>query len=484
MKNNITKTRIKSNSTKNKVKQSTKGKLSNTLADTVPLRKQQEVVEFTVIRPDAAGIDIGAKEIYVAVPPDRKQPVRRFGTYTVDLEELADWLEANNIKTVAMESTGVFWIPLFQLLESRGLEVFLVNARHAKAVPGRKTDVKDCQWLQHLHSVGLLDASFRPEDVIVAIRTLTRHRDGLIKTSAKYIQQMQKALTQMNIHLHHVISDISGETGLHIIDAIVDGTYDPNELIKLKSKRIKASDETLRKSLEGDYRRDLIFVLNQTLEAYRHILSLIHSCDMEIQSMVKAFNDEHSAEPIQKDDIQNKQKVKRRAKFAGDSVLHGEMKRAFGVDLTQIPGFGISTVLQVFAEVGPKGFSKFRSDAAFASWLALCPNHEITGGKVKRSKTRESKSRLAAALRQAASSLSGELGHFGNLYRRLRAKLGGAKAVTAIAHRLARLLFHLVTTGQEYDKSKFEFDEIKNRERQERALRRKAKALGFNLTAA
>jgi transposase len=373
-----------------------------------------------------------------------------------------------------MESTGVFWVPLFQLLDSRGFEVFLVNARHAKAVPGRKTDVKDCQWLQHLHSVGLLDASFRPEDAIVAIRTLSRHRDGLTKTASKCILQMQKALIQMNIHLHHVISDISGETGLRILDAIVNGEYDPVELIKLKSKRIKASDELVIKSLQGDYRRELIFTLKQALEAYRNTLSLIHDCDKEISKLVREFNDNQDtglatnneeSEPIQK----------------MEKILHFEIKQAFGIDLTRLPGFGIATALQVLSEVGPAGFSKFRSDGAFASWLALCPNHEITGGQVKSSKTRDSKSRLRGALRQSALSLANEKGYFGSMYRRLRAKFGPVKAITALAHRLARLLFHLVTTGQEYDESIYANAEASHKKRQEVLLQRKARALGFSL---
>jgi transposase len=439
--------------------------------------KKSGKVEFSIVRSDAAGIDIGSKENYVALPPDRGQPVRSFGTFTPDLEKLADWLTEHGIATVAMESTGVYWIPLFQLLDSRGFEVFLVNARHAKALPGRKTDVKDCQWLQHLHSVGLLDASFRPEDAIVAIRTLSRHRDSLIKTASRCIQHMQKALTQMNIHLHHVISDISGETGLRILDAIINGEYDPVELIKLKSKRIKASDEVLVKSLRGDYRRELIFTLRQALQAYRNTRSLIHDCDNEISQLVSEFNDnQNTGLATNSEEPEPTKKT--------EAILHFEIKQAFGIDLTRLPGFGIATALQVFSEVGPAGFSKFRSDAAFASWLALCPNHEITGGQVKSSKTRDSKSRLRNALRQSASSLANEKGYFGSTYRRLRGKFGPVKAITALAHRLARLLFHLVTTGQEYDESIYALAEASHRKHQEVLLQRKAKAFGFSLTPA
>lgn len=445
-------------------KQATNTKLDNSKPNTL---------EFTILRPNAAGIDIGATSNYVALPPNLGQPVRCFESFTPDLRELVEWLSDNGITSVAMESTGVFWIPLFQLLDSSGFEVFLVNARHAKAMPGRKTDVKDCQWLQHLHSVGLLDASFRPKDLIVAIRSLTRHKDALTKTAARCIQHMQKSLTQMNIHLHHVISDISGETGLRILDAIVNGQYNPNELVKLKSRRIKASDEKLLKSLEGDYRREHIFTLKQSLEAYRNTLKLINECNNEIHKMIHDFN---AAE----DPLASPESVPNNTEIS----LHSELELAFGTDLTKVPGIGISTALQLFAEVGPAGFSQFRSDAAFASWLTLCPNHEITGGKVKSSKTRQSKSRLAAALRQAASSFANEQGFFGNMYRRLRAKFGAQKAVTAMAHKLARLIYHLITNAKEYDQSVHEIAEARQKYRQEKILRRKARQLGLLLIPA
>lgn len=240
---------------------------------------------------DTAGADIGATEIYVAVPPDRAaQPVRRFGTFTQDLYALADWLTACRVKSIAMESTGVYWIPLFQILEDRGFEVCLVNARHVKNVPGRKTDVSDSQWLQYLHACGLLRASFRPPQQVCAVRTLTRHREMLVKSAASHVQHMQKALTQMNLQLHNVISDLSGVTGLAILDAILSGERDTEKLSQLKDRRIRATKETIAKSLVGDYRPELLFTLRQTLEAYRHYRSLIDHCDQEIEALLRKFD--------------------------------------------------------------------------------------------------------------------------------------------------------------------------------------------------
>jgi transposase len=258
-----------------------------------------------VIHQDAAGIDIGATEIFVAVPADRDEtPVRCFPTFTQDLNALADWLQRCGIKTVAMESTGVYWIPLFQILETRGVEVCLVNAHHAKNAPGRRTDVSDCQWLQYLHSVGLLRASFRPAQEICSVRTLLRHREGLVQMASGHIQHMQKSLDQMNLQIHHVLSDITGVTGLAIIDAILAGERDPQVLAKLRDWRVRANGETVAKSLVGDYRREHLFTLRQSLAAYRQCQQLIAEC--------------RGGEP--------------------DYDLRTQHYRILGVDLTQVPG--------------------------------------------------------------------------------------------------------------------------------------------------
>src|SRR3979490_2435146 len=243
-----------------------------------------------VLEPNAAGIDVGAREMFVAVPPGRDEnPVRVFATFTEDLERLTDWLEQCGVTTVSLESTGVYWIPLFEILEQRGIRPCLGNARHMKNVPGRRTDWHECQWLQFLHSVGLLRAAFRPGQDVCAVRTILRHRNELVAAASQHVQHMHKALTQMNLQIHHVISDITGLTGRAIVDAILAGQRDPKELAKLRNHRIKASIETVRKSLVGDYRPEHIFTLKQSLTAYRHYQQLIVDCDQEIQQRVQTF---------------------------------------------------------------------------------------------------------------------------------------------------------------------------------------------------
>jgi transposase len=443
------------------------------------LIKQSTTNSLTVLRPNAAGIDIGSRTIHVALPPDRFEDVHEFGTFTRDLHAIAKWLLDHEITTVSMESTSVYWIPLFQILETCGIEVFLVNARHVKAVPGRKTDIKDSQWLQYLHSVGLLQASFRPNDEIVAVRSLVRHRDNLVKSITRQIHHMQKSLTQMNVQLHNVISDISGVTGLAIIDALLSGQYSPAALAELKDRRIKASKETIAKSLEGDFRTEHLFTLRQSRDALRFTEQQLIHCDQEIQRAIDNFNREQDGPAIEGSTRTNTMK-KLRLRDARDQLIHKEMYRAFGIDLFELPGFATETVLCVFSEVGPN-FTKFRSAAAFASWLALCPDREITGGKVKRTRTRTTKSRLAAALRQAAYSLANAKSYYGDLYRRLRAKFGAPKAVKAMANRLARLLYYLVTTKQQFDETKFAAANARHAERQLAGLKRKAASLGFTL---
>jgi transposase len=443
-------------------------------------QKKNTTVQMPVLRSDAAGIDIGARSSFVALPPDREQPVREFSSFTTDIHALADWLIQHGITTVAMESTGVYWIPFFQVLETRGLEVFLVNAHHVNSVAGRpKTDVQDCQWIQHMHSLGLLKASFRPTDLIVAMRTLTRHRDNLVAQTTQAIQHMQKSMTQMNLQLHHVISDISGVTGLAIIDSILVGQRDPENLAKLKDRRIKASQATIVKALQGDYRDEHLLTLRQSREQYNFIQNQVADCDKAIIELAQKFNDERCNEAGPSKERTNTQK-KLRLRSSRDTFIHAEMRKAFGIDLFELPGFATDTVLRVFSEVGTD-FSKFRSEDAFANWLALCPNNKITGGKIKSTRTRQSKSRLAAALRQAAYSLASSKSYYGALYRRLRAKFGAPKAVTAIANRLAKLLYHLVTTGQEFNESKFAEAEQKHREYKQRSLERQAFLLGFQL---
>jgi transposase len=429
-----------------------------------------------VMRPDAGGIDIGATEIFVAVPADRAtENVRSFPTFTQDLYALADWLKQCGVKTVAMESTGVYWIPLFQILEDCGLEVCLVNARHVKNVPGRRTDVCDCQWLQFLHSVGLLRASYRPEQEVCAIRSLLRHRESLVQMAATHVHHMQKALDQMNLQLHHVISDVTGQTGLAIVEAILAGERNPYILAKLRNDRIKASEAVIAKSLVGDYRPEHLFTLRQSLVAYHHYGKLIDDCDREIRRSLEEFEPPHLPDPSHGESQKSPSLM-----GSTDGVLRSELKRVFGIDLTKIPGIRVGIAQTLFGEIGPD-FTKFRSASAFASWMGLCPDNEISGGKVLWVGTRKVKCRAATALRMAAQSLHHSKSALGDFYRRMRAKLGAPKAITAAAHKLARIIFHLVTTGHEFDDSRFAADQLRYQKRQEAKLRAKAKALGFQL---
>lgn len=429
-----------------------------------------------VMRPDAAGIDIGATEIFVAVPVDRAaENVRSFPSFTQDLYALADWLKQCGVKTVAMESTSVYWIPLFQILEERGFEVCLVNARHVKNVPGRRTDVCDCQWLQFLHSVGLLRASYRPEQEVCAVRSLLRHRESLVQMAATHVNHMQKALDQMNLQLHHVISDITGQTGLAIVDAILVGERDPFVLAKLRNDRIKASEEVIAKSLVGDYRAEHLFTLRQSLAAYRSYQKLIDDCDGEIRKSLEQFKPPRQPDASDGDSQKSQPKPP-----SSDGVLRSELKRIFGVDLTKIPGIRVGIGQTLFGEIGPD-FTKFRSASAFASWMGLCPDNDISGGKVLWVGTRKVNCRAATALRMAAQSLHHSKSALGDFYRRMRAKLGAPKAITAAAHKLARIIFHLVTARQEFDDSRFAADQLRYQKRQEAKLRARAKAMGYEL---
>jgi transposase len=431
----------------------------------------------TAIRLDAAGIDIGARLIHVAVAAERDaRPVREFQTFTQDLYALADWLQACGVRTVAMESTGVYWIPLFQVLEERGLEVCLVNARHVKHVPGRKTDFVDCQWLQYLHAVGLLTASFRPAQQICAVRSLLRHRESLIQTAAAHVQRMQKALDQMNLQIHHVISDITGMTGLAIVDAILAGERDPTKLASLRNWRVHASADTITKALVGDYRPEHIFTLRQSLGAYRYYRQLMAECDGEIERHLSALPD---AQPGMRRPAASVARRKARGNEPAFD-LRTHLHRLFGTDLTTIPGIDVLTAHTLLTEIGPD-LSKFPSPQAFASWLGLCPDNRISGGKVLSVKTRRVKNRAALALRMSAQAVQGSRSSLGGYYRRMRAKLGGPKAITATAHKLARIVYHLIATGQGYEESVFLRHEAVHRDRMQKRLRAQAAALGLKL---
>ena len=442
-----------------------------------PKRRKHRKLDRSLpeMRPNAGGIDVGATEIFVAVPADRdKDSVRSFPTFTQDLHELADWLKQCRVDTVAMESTGVYWIPLFQILEARGIEVHLVNAQHVHHVPGRKSDVLDCQWLQYLHSVGLLKASFRPEQAVCEIRSLMRHRESLVEMSCVHVQHMHKSLDQMNLQIHHVISDITGITGLAIVDAIVAGNTDPKELAKLRDHRIKASVETVTKSLVGDYRAEHIFTLKQSLTAYRHYQQLIADCDQEVQRRIQTFDSQNTGPRAPADTSPSA--APDQARFD----LRRHLERIFGVDLTLIPGFECLRIQSLLSELGAD-LSKFQTPDAFCSWLNLSPKDGFSAGRRIRAPKIKTKNRATQAFRFAAQSLHNNQSYLGDYYRSQRARYGAPKAIKNTAHKLARVFYHLVTTRQPYDQSVFAKLEMHNEQRRFRKLQSQAKQMGYSL---
>jgi transposase len=392
---------------------------------------------------------------------------------------LIGWLQECGVTSAAMESTGVYWIPLYQMMADAGIEVCLVNARHFQNVPGRKTDVLDCQWLQYLHSVGLLRGSFRPEQVICSTRTLVRHRQNLVQMAAEHVLHMQKSMEQMNLKLQHVISDMTGVTGLRIVDAILAGERDPLKLARLRNDRIQASEETIVKSLEGDYRAEHLVTLRQSLEAYRFYQGQIAELDRKIEEYMDVLPCKID---LNRHPLPKKTKVGR-SHNAPAYDLRRHCYRAFGVDVTAIPGVANMTAQVLLTEVGPD-LSKFRSASAFASWLTLCPHNDISGGKVLQAKTRKGSNRAALALRLGAQTLERSETELGRFFRRLRGKLGRPQAITAVAHKIARIFYTLVTTGKEYDEGVPAKADARHRARQEAKLRKQARELGFQLLGA
>jgi len=451
------------------------------MAKTKKPRKHRKLERsWPEMRPNAGGIDIGATEVFVAVPADRDtDSVRSFSTFTQDLHELADWLQRCRVDTVAMESTGVYWIPLFQILEARDIDVHLVNAQHVHHVPGRKSDVLDCQWLQYLHSVGLLKASFRPEQAVCEIRSLMRHRQNLVEMSCVHVQHMHKSLDQMNLQIHHVISDITGVTGLAIVDAIVAGKTNPKELAQWRDYRIKASAETVTKSLVGDYRPEHIFTLKQSLTAYRHYQQLIADCDQEIHQRIQTFHkDDGPIAPALVDSSNSKTATP--PKFD----LNSNLERIFGVDLTRIPGFDSRLIQIIFSELGVDLLSKFATGDRFCSWLNLCPKDGSSAGRRIRGPKIRTKNRAAQCFRLAAHCLHHNQSYLGDYYRSQRARHGAVKAIKNVAHKLARIFFHVVTTGQPYDETVFAKLDACNQKRRLHKLQSQAKQMGYSLMPA
>jgi transposase len=427
---------------------------------------------------NAAGLDIGAEEIYACVPADRdEQPIRVFPTFTADLYALADWLQACGIETVAMESTGIYWIPVYEILEARGFDVCLVNARHLKNVPGRKTDILDCQWIQQLHTYGLLRASFRPPEGICALRALARHRDNLVRYCSAHIQHMQKALQLMNVKLSQVVSDITGITGLSIIRAIVAGERDPQVLARLRNPKCANSEAQIAKALEGNYKPEHVFVLQQALAQYDFYQQQIQECDAEMEAMYAAFP---SAEADEQACPPPKPKGSKRRKNQPHFDLATLLYRMVGVDLTAIDGLDSLTVQKIITEIGVD-VSPWPTVKHFTSWLCLAPYNDKSGGKVLRSGSKKTQNGANTAFRIAAQSLSRSQSALGAFYRRMRAKHGPAKANKATAHKLARIVYHMLKYREPYVDPGETYYEEQYRERAIRNLKRKAVKLGMEL---
>jgi transposase len=421
----------------------------------------------------AAGIDIGSESHYVAVPEGLDdEPVRCFSCNTGDLEKLADWLVQIGIQSVAMESTGIYWIPLFEILEERGLEVLLVNARHVKNVSGRKSDVLDCQWLQQLHTYGLLAGAFRPPEQVTALRAYMRQRGTLVRYAGSHIQHMQKALRQMNLLLDNVVTDITGKTGMTIIRTILKGERDPNKLAAYRDRRCKKSEQAIAQSLHGHYREEHLFALRQSVELYDTYHAKILACDEAIEQQLKRFDAQG--------DPQQLPAGKKKAANAPAFDVRGELYRMSGVDLTAIDGINDITALKVLAETGTD-MSRWKSEKHFSSWLGLSPGNKISGGKILSSKTKPTTNRAAAALRMAAFTLSNSKSALGAYYRRMRSRQGAPKAITATAHKLARLIYSMLKHGTEYVDQGQDYYEQQYQDRVMKNLKQRAAQMGFAL---
>lgn len=453
--------------------------------DKLGVSGQRPFASMSQMRPNAAGLDIGAHEIVGCVPgeDENTQEVQTFGTYTSDLEAIGDWFQAKGISSVAMESTGVYWIPIFEYLESIGVECCLISAAALKKVPGRKTDVLDSQWIQTLHSYGLLNASFRPEADLVALRTLLRHRAQLLEHRSPHILHMQKALLQMNLQLSQVLSAITGQTGLLIIRAIVAGERNPQKLAGLRNWRCQKDETEIAEALTGTWREEHLFVLKQSLAMYDFYTEQLAECDREIERTFSLIKPRWGATAEEETAIMTAGGGKKdnRGKNAPEQVQsRAHIKRITGIDLVAVPGISASLAQTILAEIGTD-MSKFPNEKHFCSWLGLAPKNEISGGKTLKSRTLKTKNRAGQAFRLAARAQVRADTEFGAFYRRMKSRVGPAQAMVATAHKMARVVFHMLSKGEEYRPLGAAEYEQQFKERQVRFLKRKAAQLGLEL---
>ena len=426
-----------------------------------------------VTHPDAAGVDVGGATHYAAVRADATdEPVREFKCFTADLHAMADWFEQCGVKIVAMESTGVYWIPLYEVLERRGFEVLLVNARHVKNVSGRKSDVLDCQWLQQLLTFGLLRGAFRPADHMCALRALSRQRARLLRDQGRFVQHMQKAMTLMNLQLANVISDVAGTTGQRIVRAIVAGERDPHTLAAYRDARIRASEDEIAASLLGNWRDEHLFALKQALAAFDFCAAQLAECDGEVERAMALLH-AHEGTP-------ESGKRRSRPRNAPKFDVREHLFKICGVDLTRIDGIEVTTAMTVISEIGTD-MGRFPTVKHFTSWLGLCPGTKISGGKVLGAASKRSVNRATQALKLAAAALRSSQSALGAYYRRMCARMDKGKAVTAAAHKLARLIYLMLTKGEEYTDQGQLYYEERYRQRVVRNLTKKAAELGMQL---
>ena len=445
-------------------------------------KMQSENLSLEVVHPDAAGIDIGNESHYVAVPPSRDpQPVRCFGCTTAELKAMADWLKQCGIRTVAMQSTGVYWIAVFDILEAAGLEVYLVNARETKNLPGRKTDVQESQWLMKLHTYGLLRNSFRPSLEIRTLRTYWRQRQDLVRSAARHIQRMQKALTQMNNQLANVISDISGVTGQTIIKAILDGERDARELAAYRDVRVKASAEEIAQALEGNWQDDQLFVLQQELAGYEFCQKQMAECDRQLAQYLGQMEDRSQGATLPTET--RKERRKKKKGNAPRFDLRQDLFPMTGTDLSRIDGIDVMTAMTVLSEVGGD-MSKWKTENHFVSWLKLSPDNKISGGKVIGKGRMPTNNRATGALKMAASNLRESDTYLGAQFRRFRSRLGPPVATKAMAAKLARLVYRMLRYGMKYLDQGAGFYEAQYRKQQVSYLKRRAAQLGLQIIEA
>ena len=447
--------------------------------------------DMPVINPHAGGMDIGATRHTVCVPEDAvptgQSPVREFGAFTSDLDKLVEWLRGCGVTTVAMESTGKYWIAPYQKLEAAGIEVVLTNAHYLKHVPGRKSDMLDCQWHQLLHSYGLLTGSFRPSEDILGVRTLMRHRANLVVQCGQAVQHMQGAFDDMNIHLHHVISDLDGDTGLRIVDAILAGERDPEQLVKLRDERIrKSTPAEMVEALRGDWQEEHLFVLRQGRQTYQWVQRQMDECDVELEKALAQVKANPAAvlpeqRPPNPAGTIPKKRKKKCAGNAPKKDFTAELTRICGIDLTQVVGLNVLSVLMLIAEIGVD-VSHWRNAKAFCSWLGLCPGSKISGGKRLSSRTRGVNNRVSILLRSLAPSIGRTDTWLGVYHRRMKARLGPAGANTATARKLATIIYHLLKYKEDYIDVNVLLYEEKFRRCRLARLRKQAQELGFQLT--